>query len=502
MIEFDMVIIGSGVGLSILEYAIQNKLKCAIVENSKFGGTCLTKGCIPSKVLVAPCDMIREAAHSKKIGVDLDLKSVDWKLISKRMWKMIDQNKDIENSLTDNQAATVYKGTAEFTSPFTMKVKLSDGSYSEEFKGAKFVVAAGGRSFIPPIEGLHETGFVISETFFGDKFPEVPWKSLVIIGGGAIGAEFAHVFSALGTAVTVIELAPHLLSTEEEEISVFVENEFAKNSINVKTKFKAIKVEKKQQNKIVTIQNIETLELEYIECEEIFVSSGIRSNADILKVEKTGIKVDEKGWIITNEFLETNVPNIWAVGDINGKFQFRHKANYEAEILSNNIFYKNTTKKQADYSKVPWAIFTHPQVAHVGITQKEALKNNKRILIGKNYYSEVVNGYAMGYEKSDLDNGFVKVIADENMKILGVHIAGPHAAILIQSFVYFMNIGYNCKVRSNIEHPHNICELPSCPKHGTLEPLYTSMVIHPSLSELTAWVIGNLEWLEPTATSE
>lgn len=496
MIDYDMVIIGSGVGLSILESAMQNKLKCAIVENLKFGGTCLTKGCIPSKVLVAPCDMIRDAEHSKKIGVNLKLDTVDWELISKRMWKMIDQNKEIESNLTNDNSVSVYKGNAEFTSPFTMKVKLSDGSFTEEFRSAKFVVAAGGRSFIPPIQGLYETGFIMSETFFGNDFPHKPWGSLVIIGGGAIGAEFAHIFSALGTAVTIIEISEHLLSTEEEKISIFVENEFLKNAINVKTKYMAIKVEKKQQNKIVTIQNIETSELEYIECEEIFISSGIRSNADILKVENTGIEVDEKGWIVTNEYLETNVPNIWAIGDINGKYQFRHKANYEADILINNLFNIDSPKKHADYSKVPWAIFTHPQVAHVGITQKEAMMNNKRILIGENYYSDIVNGYAMGFEKKDSDNGFVKVIADENMKILGVHIVGPHAAILIQSFVYLMNFGYKCSSLKKDENLFKPSTFPTCPKHGALEPLYNSMVIHPSLSELTAWVIGNLEWIE------
>ncbi len=470
MREFDIVIIGSGIGLSFIDTALKMGMKCAFIEYSKFGGTCLTRGCIPSKILVHPADIIREAKHAKKIGLEFEHPGIDWKIISERMWSQIDQSKEIERSLSNIKNLTVFKGTGEFTGPYSMKVKLNHGGYSEEFRGKKFIIGAGGRSFIPPIEGLNEAGFVISENFFGESFPQKPWKSLVIIGGGAIGAEFAHIFSAFGTKVTIVEMQKHLAGNEEEEISIHLEKQFRSNAIEVLTNHRAISVKKRGGEKIIIVEDITTGEKKSIECEEILIASGIRSNADKLKVEKTGVKTDAKGWIMTNEYLETSRKNIWALGDINGKYQFRHKANYEGEICIQNIFSHESEKQAADYSKVPWTIFTCPQIAHVGMTEKQALQKGLRIMVARNNYSSVAKGFAMGYSKGDMDDGFVKLITDENMKILGVHIIGPHAAMLIQPFVYLMNAG-----------------------EGKIDPMYHSMVIHPSLNELTGWAIGNLE---------
>jgi len=492
MKKFDIVIIGSGAGLSTLSSALQNSLTCALIENAKFGGTCLTRGCLPSKIIVHPADVIREAQHAKKVGLDYVPPKVDWGLITERMWHTIDEHKGIEQSMSNVEGLTVYKGTGEFTRAFAMRVKDKNGGYSEEFEGSKFVIAAGARSFVPPITGLEETGYVISESFFGDKFPKTPWKSLVIIGGGAIGAEFAHIFSAQGTKVTVVEMQPHMVSTEEEDISIQLEKHFANNGIDVLTNHKAVSVQKSRDQKSVSVENILTGEAQTIECEEILVSSGIRSNADRLKVQNTGVQTDERGWVVTNEFLETNVKNIWAYGDINGKFQFRHKANYEAEICNNNIF-SSEEKREADYTKVPWAIFTNPQIAHAGVTERQALDAHDNILVGTNRYSSVAKGFAMGYAKGDDDDGIVKLIADEHMKIIGAHIIGPHAAILIQSFVYLMNTEFVCQMKhKQTDDPihANIARVEG----GTFDPMYKSMVIHPSLSEVVGWVIGNMEW--------
>ena len=495
MKKFDIVIIGSGVGLSFVGSALQKGMTCAMIENSKFGGTCLTRGCIPSKILVYPADVIRQSQHAKKIGLNFTPPEISWDIIAERMWSRINKSSDIENSLDDTMNLSVFKGNGEFTAPYTMKVKMKNGEYSEEFRGEKFIIAAGGRSFIPPINGLSETGYVTSENFFGEAFPRKPWRSLVIIGGGAIGTEFAHIFSALGTKVTVVEMQTHLVSTEEEEISLHLEEQFADNGINVMTNNKVITVKKTIEGKIVTIENVNTGRKSDITCQEIFISSGIRSNTDILKIENTDIKTDKRGWIITNEYLETSQKNIWALGDINGKYQFRHKANYETNICINNIFNLHNNKKSADYTKIPWAIFTHPQIAHVGMTEKQALQNKNRILVGKNNYSAVAKGFAMGYSQGDTDDGFVKLIVDENMKILGVHLIGPHAAVLIQSFIYLMNAGYSCTIRNEDDKTNMYDQSMSCIEGGTLDPIYNSIVIHPSLSEVTGWVIGNLDWV-------
>jgi dihydrolipoamide dehydrogenase len=373
-----------------------------------------------------------------------------------------------------------------------MKVtSVKTGEELGQFRGERFVLASGARSFIPPIDGLEETGYLTNENFFGDKFPEKPWESLIIIGGGVIAAEFAHIFSALGTEVTILEMLPRLVMTEEPEISKFLETNFKKH-MKVLVNHKAIRAKSKKKMKIVTLQNVNTQEEIEIEAKEILVATGRRSNADLLKVKKTGVETDERGWIKTNKFLETTKENIWCIGDANGLYQFRHKANYESELCANNMFGPPEGKKKADYSSVPWAIFSYPQIGHVGMTEKEAIENGHEIYVATKHYSSVAKGFAMGYEKDDIDDGFVKLIVDKSYRILGAHVIGPHAAVLVQPFVYLMNAGFTCELPDMGEEP----ELPklarACPESGSFMPIYKSMVIHPSLNEVTGWAIGSL----------
>jgi len=490
-----MAIIGSGAGLMVMEAALAKGMKCALIEKSKIGGTCLTKGCIPSKMLVYPADMIRETQTTSRIGLEFCEPVIDWETIAKRMWQQINFSDKIKANLISTENLTVFGGTGEFTSPGTMKVKYDDGTYSEEFTAERFIVAAGARSFIPQINGLDETGFITSETFFGEKFPDKPWESLAIIGGGAIGVEFAHIFSAFGTRVTLVETKPHIISTEEEEISDFVEKRFKENDVEIITGGRIVSVNKSGDKKILLVENFKGRKT--VSVDEIFISSGIQSNGDLLQLDHAKIETDSRGWIVTNNYLESSQKNIWALGDINGKFQFRHKANYEAGILINNLF-GDGEKKQANYGMVPWAIFTWPQVAHVGLTEKEATERGYKVFIGRNFYSDVAGGIAMGFRHGAGDNGFVKIIAAEDKKIIGVHIVGPNAAILVQPFVYLMISGYQCKctqIKEKLdksEHQYNTKEV--CPQIGTYLPIADSMVIHPSLSELTAWAIDNIDW--------
>jgi mycothione reductase len=495
MKEYDLVVIGSGAGLMVLEAALDRGMKCAVIERAKFGGTCLTKGCIPSKMLVYPADLIRETEAAQKIGLKIPKPQIEWETISRRMWEQINFNIEVENHLKKIPNLTIYKGIAEFSSPNRIVITHDSNQPAEEIQGDKFLIAVGARTFIPDIAGLDQTGYLTSETFFGKKFPDKLWKSLVIIGGGAISAEFAHIFSSFGTRVTVIEMNHHILHTEEEEISEFVNNQFVKNGIDVWVDSQVVSASINKANKMVTVENIVTKNRMNIECEEIFVASGIKPNSDTLKLENAGVAVDKKGWIMTNQFLETSQKNIWALGDINGKYQFRHKANYEAEILIHNMV-DGITKKEVNYDTVPWAIFTHPQVAHVGMTEKIVKSNNIKYRTAKNYYSDVIGGRAMGYSYGDDDNGFIKIIVGEDRKILGVHIVGPNAAILVQPFVYLMNAGHKCqKDRIDPENIKEIAELRiMCPKIGTYVPINDSMVIHPSLNELTAWVLDKIDW--------
>jgi mycothione reductase len=490
MEEYDLVVIGSGVGLNIINPALEMGWKCALIEDTKIGGTCLTRGCIPSKILVHPADLIREIQHAKKVGLDFKLESYNWSYIAERMWSQINESREMEDSLKTVPNLKLYKGIGEFTGENKMIVKSTSGETIGMFKGKRFVIASGARSLIPPIKGLEEIGYITNETFFGEKFPKQPWKSLIIIGGGVIAAEFAHIFSAFGTKITIVEMLPRLVTTEEPEISTFLENNF-KKWMDVRLNYKAIKAYTEQGNKVVVCENTSTGEKVEVKAEEILVTTGRRSNADLLKVEKTGVKTNNQGWIITNEYLETNKKNIWCVGDANGIYQFRHKANYEAEICANNIF--SEYKMQVEYFAVPWAIFTYPQIGHVGMTEAEAIEKGYEIFVAKKHYSSIAKGFAMGYMQNEDDDGFVKLIVDKFYRILGAHVVGPHAAILVQPFVYLMNSGFTCNILEKKKEEIIPKIKRACPEAGSFMPIYHSMVIHPSLNEVTGWAIGSLQ---------
>jgi dihydrolipoamide dehydrogenase len=492
MKKYNLVVVGSGAGLMVLEAALQQGLKCAIVERSKFGGTCLTKGCIPSKMLVYPADLIREAQEASRVGLTFRPPEADWATVARRMWGQIGHSEGIRKSLKEAPDLDVYEGTAEFTGPKRMRVVYADGAVSEEFTSDGILLAVGARSFVPEVEGLEQAGYVTYERFFGDSFPDKPWKSLILVGGGTIGAEFAHIFSAFGTKVTLVEMQNRILPLEEEEVSSFVRARFEKNGIAVRTGFKAVAAAKDGELKTLVIED-GTGARETISAEEIFVASGVRSNADLLKVELAGVATDARGWIIANEYLETSQKGVYALGDINGRFQFRHKANYEAGILMGNLL--GGEKKAVSYDAVPWAVFTWPQVAHVGLTEREAREKGMEIGVARNRYSSVAAGIAMGYEAGAEDDGFVKILLTPDMRIVGAHVAGPYAAMLVQPFVYLIHAGCPCQaLGANVLSSARAKFHAQCPELGSVMPVADSMVIHPSMNELPAWAIDNVEW--------
>ena len=250
MDTYDLVIIGSGAGLNLMNSGLQSGMEVALVEETKIGGTCLTRGCIPSKILVHPADLIREAEHAKKVGLHFKLEKIDWNSIAKRMWEQIDESKQMEKGISSIPSVKLYKGIGEFTGEYEMEVKSTRENKSlGKFRGDRFVLTSGSRPLIPPIEGLEEVSYVTNRSFFGDKFPDQPWKSLIIIGGGVIAAEFAHIFSAMGTEVTIVEMLPRLVTTEEPEISSFLEQNL-KKFMTIYVNNKAIKAYRKKQLKV------------------------------------------------------------------------------------------------------------------------------------------------------------------------------------------------------------------------------------------------------------
>ena len=498
MKKYDIIIMGTGIGLTPLEAAIQNNMTCALVEPSKFGGTCLTRGCIPSKILTTAADYIRESMEAESTGVKCSVDDVDIPLIISRMQSQIDNSIDIEKSVKNVESVDIFKGYGEFTGNKTIRVRFEDGSFSDEITSDVIVVCIGARTFVPDIQGLEETGFLTSESFFNNRDIAndiIKLNDILIVGGGAIGLEFSHFFSAIGKKVKLLEMKDRILPIEEIEISNFVSDNLTDFGVEILTDTVIVKTYTENERKNIKIKNKITGETRTIVADEIFIASGIKSNGDLAGISNTDIETDERGWIITDEYLKTSVPGVWAMGDINGKFQFRHKANYEAEICVHNIFNRNEKMKKVSYKSVPWAVFTYPQTARVGITLEQALKKYGGVYVGVKRYSSIAKGFALGFEEGNLNDGFVKLIADKNFKILGAHISGHQASVLIQPYVYLMNAGCSCII-SKRRVFNNKNDEDNCPDYGTVKPIGDSMVIHPALSELTAWVVSEMRWEE------
>lgn len=285
-------------------------------------------------------------------------------------------------------------------------------------------------------------------------------------------------------------MLPRLVTTEEPEISALLLRVF-QHRMTVMLGKKAVAAHLESDLKVLTVEDVETAEQQDISAQEILIAGGRKSNADRIHVEKTGVQTDPRGWIKTNEFLETSKPNIWAIGDANGLFQFRHKGNAEADVCSRNLLGQGP-KIPMDYSAVPWVIFTDPQIGHVGMTESEALAAGYRIYTAHKAYSTVAKGFAMGYEKADDDDGFVKLVVDESYRLLGAHVIGPHAEMLVQPFVYLMNAGFTCTPPTSQETLVIPKPERACPEGGTFLPIYRSMVVHPSLNEVAGWAVGSL----------
>jgi dihydrolipoamide dehydrogenase len=453
MKEYGLIVIGSGAGINVVDTALGRGLKVAIVEEGPIGGTCLNRGCIPSKVLIHAADAIREAQEAAKIGVHLKLDKVDYSLLKKRMWEIVLTGRhEMEHGAKNTPALDFYNTIGSFVSDYTMQVG------AETISAPRIVIASGARAQIPPIPGLDSVRYHTYRTVF--DIEEQP-ESVMVLGGGYIGCEFAHFFSAIGAKVTLIGRNPVLLPHEEPETSQIVKKRLSQFA-EVHTGADIKKVEGKDGRVAVTFMDPAEPGERTVEAQHLLVAVGVRSNSDWLKPEKTGVKTDDKGWILTNQYLETSKQNIYALGDALGRNMYRHTANYEASVVRNNLF--GEQKVSLDLHAVPHAVFTNPQVGQVGMTEEEA-KAQRKVMVGVSKYFDSAMGYAYGDEEA-----FVKVIVEyPSRKILGATVVGPQASTLVQQIVNLMS--------SDTQ---------------TYAPLIRAQIIHPTLSETIASAFGNL----------
>lgn len=452
--RFDLIVVGSGAGMNVAARAVNQGMHVAVVDGGPLGGTCLNRGCIPSKVMLYPADVIRMAQEAQAIGVHVRIEKVEFDRIMKRVWEIVlDGRHEMEHGVAHSKQLAFFNTHGSFVSDYTMQVG------EESIASDRIVIASGARPLVPPIEGLEEVGYLTSDTVFDLQAPP---ESLVIVGGGYIAVEFAHFFSAIGTQVTILGRNPRLVPNEEPEISALLKTKMARYC-QVYTGHEAVRAGRQDGLKVIAARNKADGELYQFTGQEILVAASRRSNADILKPENTGVETDARGWIQVDPFLRTTKEGIWALGDATGKHMFRHTANYEADVVWMNAFTEH--QHPVEEHAIPHAIFTHPQIAGVGLTEEQA-KQDHRILVGVKKYYDTAKGYAMGEE-----DGFVKVIVEqETGRILGAHVIGPHAAILVQPLVYLMNAG-----------------------DGDYWPLAQAQTIHPALSEAVVGAFGNLQ---------
>jgi mycothione reductase len=396
--------------------------------------------------VIYPADVINIIWEAGKLGIKVKIEDIDFSYIMERRRIMIGEDVGhMDEGIKHVNNLTMYRDVGEFVSDYTMKVG------DESFKGGNIFIVSGAKPFIPPIRGIEETGYITSRTVW--DLTEKP-ESLVIIGGGFVAVEFAHFFSSVGTEVTRLSRSPRPIKKGEPEVSALLEK-VMRRKMNVHTDVEAVESKRKRGRKIVTARSLEMGEVSNFESKEILLAAGRRSNADLLKPEKTGVELDQRGFIKANEYVETSKPKIWTFGDAIGKHMFKHVANYEAEIAWFN--FTGQRKVAFDYSAVPYAVFSNPQIAYVGMTEQEAREEGHDILLGHYEYKNTAKGMAMGVEE-----GFVKVIVEnESYRILGGHIIGPYAPIMMQEIINAMNT-----------------------EGGTVYSIQNSMYIHPAAPEV------------------
>ena len=453
MKTFDLIVIGAGSGLNVASAAAEKGMKIAIVEKGPMGGTCLNRGCIPSKIIIHSADVAETISNSKKFGINSKISSVDFKKITSRASNIVDKEaKEIEEGILESKNIILFNKESKFVAERTLQVGR------ETIKGDKVVIAAGTRASIPPVEGLKDVNFMTSDEAL--RLRKQP-KVMTILGGGYIAAELAHFYGALGTKINIIQRNKLLLPNEDEEIAKKFTEIFSKK-YNVLLEYDAVKVEKKKNKFIVTAKGKSSSKK--LISDALLVAAGRIPNSYTLDLAKTNVKVNDKGFIVTDDFLETTAPNIWAFGDIAGKYLFKHSANLEAQYVFNNAVLNQKIK--VDYTAMPHAIFSSPQIAGVGMTEKQLIDN--KIRYAKGVYKYIKSG--MGQALQDTE-GFVKIMADkQTRKILGCYILGTDASTLIHEVVVAM--------KNNL----------------TVDAIKDSVHIHPALSEVVQRAVNGIEW--------
>ena len=458
----NLIVIGGGAaGLVSAYIAAAVKAKVTLIEAHKMGGDCLNYGCIPSKALIKSAHVAHTLKNAKLYGLENHTPVFSFRKIMARIHEVIKTVAPHDSIERYTQLGVdVVEGYATIVDPWTVEIKRNDGT-TQRLTARSIIIAAGARPFVPNLPGLDAVGYVTSDTLW-DEFAKLdaPPARLVILGGGPIGCELAQSFARLGSQVFQIEMAPRILSREDVEVSEFAQRALEQDGVAVLTNHKALRCEQEGERKFIIVEH-EGVE-QQIEFDTLICAVGRVARLSGYGLEQLGIETNRT--VITNEYLETLYPNIFAAGDVAGPYQFTHTASHQAWYAAVNALFGEWKKFKVDYRVIPWATFVDPEIARVGLNEQEAKEKGIAYEITRYGLHDLDRAIA-----DSAAQGFVKVLTVPGKdRILGVTMVGGHASDLLAEFVLAM-------------------------KHGLgLNKILATIHTYPTMSEANKYIAG--EW--------
>jgi pyruvate/2-oxoglutarate dehydrogenase complex dihydrolipoamide dehydrogenase (E3) component/uncharacterized membrane protein YdjX (TVP38/TMEM64 family) len=431
----NLIVIGAGAGGLVSSYiAAAVKAKVTLIEAHKMGGDCLNYGCVPSKALIKSARVAHQMKHAERYGLEAANPRFSFRAVMARIHEVIRQVEPHDSvERYTGLGVEVLQGHASLVDPWTVEIRLHDGS-RQRLTARSIILATGANPVVPSLPGLDETGYVTSDTLW-DRFAELdtPPKRLIVLGGGPIGCELAQSFARLGSDVTQVQHGARLLPREDEEVAQLVQASMQTDGVKVLTGHAALRTELREGRKLLICEHQE--QETALEFDELLIAVGRQPRLTGYGLETLGIET--RRTVVTNDYLETLYPNIYAVGDVAGPYQFTHTAAHQAWYAAVNALFGQFKRFRADYRVIPWTTFTDPEVARVGLSEQEAIEQGIAYEVTR-------------YDLDDLDRaiaesertGFVKVLTPPGKdRILGVCIVGSHAGDMLAEFVLAMKHG-------------------------------------------------------------
>jgi len=437
--NYDFIVIGGGPGgYTAAIHAAKKGKEVALIEKHKIGGTCLNWGCIPTKALLHTVEVYNAAKHSQAFGLEVKEAVVNWEQAQKNKEAIVQSLTDGVESLLEKNGVTIYKGNAAFKSEDTVEITTENGK--EEIQGKKIIIAAGSEPIMIPIPGHDLEGILTSKETL--ELEEVP-KSMAIIGGGVIGIELGYIYHSLGTEVTVIEMLPQILPREDEDLAQNLTEILEEKGMKILTDCRVSEIEKASDGFNLHYQRGGSSE--ELPVEKVLMAVGRKPEVAwldslALEMEGPGIKVDYQ--------MKTNIPNVYAIGDVTGKYMLAHTASHQGIVaVEDALGHKMSMKGQP----VPSCLYIEPEAASVGLTEKEA-RDQYRGEVSVSYFDLQMNGKALTIGKP---LGFIKIITEKKWnEIVGVHILGPKATELIAEAVLALRLECTAEELAHTIHAH------------------------------------------------